>query len=211
MPHYLRPIAPCLLLALASCVEPPHASAPPPPAPTARPRVSSGTALERYLPLIDGQLYQYEFETGDGQRGLLSARIQRADARRGAWLLPGGGNVFVYAEDGVMSEGSAAATYLLKAPLTVGNRWPGAQGSVVDIRRLDVTVTVPAGTFSGCVETHEARGGDIPRSVVATFCPDVGMVSRAVTSGPKRETLTLKSFGDPVDLGPDGVRVVRED
>jgi hypothetical protein len=79
------------------------------------------------------------------------------------------------------------------------------------VKRIDAAVTVTAGSFSGCVETHEVRGGDVPLSVVALFCPEVGMVSRVVTSGPKRETLTLKSFGEPVDLGPDSVRVLRED
>lgn len=209
-----RSLSSCLgitLFGLTACtpavtVRPGPTVAPPPKA-----RVSSGTLTERFLPLVDGHLYQYEFETGEGQRGVLTARIQRSDASHGAWLLPGGGNAFVYAEDGVKSETPEGSSYVLKLPLTVGNRWPGQHLTTIEIRRTDASITVPSGSFTNCIETHETRGGDVPLEIVAVFCPDVGMVTRAVASGPKRERLTLKSFGEPVDLGPDGVRVVHED
>ncbi|MBM4356698.1 MAG: hypothetical protein FJ096_01175 [Deltaproteobacteria bacterium] len=194
------------------------ACAPTPARPAARTRpaayvpgpvFSSGTPLERFLPLVDGHRYVYEFETSDGKHGLLPVLHRRSDERHGAWEIAGGGNEFEYAADGVLTFGAAGATHLLKLPTVPGARWPGNHLSMIEVRRTDVTLTVPAGTFSGCVETHETRGGDAPLDVVAAFCPEVGMVERTVATGGKRERLVLKSYGPPVDVGPDGVRVIK--
>jgi len=176
-----------------------------------RPPLSSGTPLERYLPLIGGQVYQYEFETDAGEKGLLPVKVERTDDRHGAWLLPGGGNAFEYTSDGILTTNDDGQSYLLQTPLEVGRRFRGGHQSTIEIRRLDATATVPAGSYSGCVETFESRGGDAPFSVTAVYCPKVGMVQRDVVTGPHHERLVLKSFGAPVSLGPDGVSVTKGD
>lgn len=173
--------------------------------------LSSGTPLERFLPLVGGHVYQYAIDTEIGARGLLPVKIERVDERHGAWLLPGGGNVFEYRDDGIVTDGDQGPTYVLKAPLAVGKRWPGGRRSTIEVKQMDRTVRVPAGEWSGCIVTEEVRGGDVPLRITATFCPEVGMVERRVVSGDKEERLTLKSFGPPVELGPDGLRVLRDE
>ncbi len=169
---------------------------------------SSGTPLERYLPLVEGRIYQYDYEAGD-ERGVMTMRVQRFDDLHGAWILPSGGNVFEYRADGVVTEGDKGQSYLLQQPLEVGHRWRGAHQSWVEIRSVDLAPTVPAGSFAGCVQTIEARGGDVPLAITAVFCPDVGMISREIASGQKSERLTLRSYGAAVDIGPNGLNVIK--
>ena len=203
---FLAALTATTALACGSPLPPPRVT--PSRSATPAPRsLSSGTTLEPFLPLVAGQLYHYEFHTDGGENGLLSVRIERTDERHGAWVLPGGSNAFEYATDGVLTFGEHGSSYLLQAPLQVGRRWRGAHQSWVEVRRIDATVTVPAGTFSGCVETAESRSGDVPFSVAASYCPNVGMVQRDVSNGPRHERLVLQSFGAPVDIGPDGVSV----
>jgi hypothetical protein len=174
-------------------------------------RITSGTPLERFLPLHEGHRYLYEFETSDGARGLLPVVHRRVDATHGSWQLSGGGNDFEYVADGVLTFGSGGATHLLKAPLTPGTTWRGGNQSTVAVQRIEVALTVPAGRFEGCVETSETRGGDAPLAIVAVYCPEVGMVERSIASGGRKERLVLKSYGPPIDLGPDGVRILKDE
>lgn len=204
-------LPPLLALLLAACSTPPPRTGAAIASESRSARVvSSGTPLERFLPLVHGHIQQYEFES-DGHRGMLPVTVQRTDERHGAWLLPQGGNAFEYRDDGVVTLDEQGASHVLQAPLAIGQRWRGGHQTWIEVRRVEVTIDVPAGSFKGCVETSETRGGDVPLSIVATFCPDVGMVQRLVTSGSKHERLVLKSYGPPVDLGPDGVRILKDD
>ena len=197
------------ILALA-CTNAPPAAAPSTGSISALRALSSGTALERFLPLVGGHFYEYQFETDDGKSGILLIKIERPDERHGSWVLPGKGhNAFEYVADGVLTSGEHGVSYLLQAPLEAGRGWKGGNQSSVEVRRIDATVTVPAGTFEGCVETVESRGGDAPLSVTTAYCPKVGMVQRDMSTGTQHERLSLKSFGPPIDLGPDGTRVLK--
>jgi hypothetical protein len=179
------------------------------PAP-AEPRVfSSGLAIERWLPLVDGYVYQYDYRDGEGAEGSLTMKVQRVDEIHGAWLLAGGGNVFEYRPDGVLTDENHQQSYVLKLPLETGNRWRGAHQSWVEIRRTDAAVAVPAGNFTGCIETLETRGGDVPLTIAALFCPEVGLVQRDIASGKKTERLTLRSYQAAFVLGPEGVRIYK--
>lgn len=203
-----------LWLSLAtSCATPEPArleAASPSAATAAAPRLSSGTALETYFPLVEGHRYSYEFETDDGRRGLLSIRHRRASTLDGSWELPNGTNAFSYADDGVLTLGEGVASYILRAPIELGAEWPGGKSSKIEVTKVDLSVTTPGGAFRGCIETSETRGGDVPLSVTSVYCPDVGMVMRALTSGGRSERLVLKGYGAPLNLGPDGVRVFKE-
>jgi hypothetical protein len=66
-------------------------------------------------------------------------------------------------------------------------------------------VSVPAGSFQGCVTTQEERLGDAPIKMVTTYCPEVGIVTLEAQAGSRVERASLKQFGPPVDLGPEGV------
>ena len=49
--------------------------------------------------------------------------------------------------------------FVLKEPLEVGTTWPGEHGGKARIIAVNVTIEVPAGRFSGCVQTLEERLG----------------------------------------------------
>lgn len=180
----------------------------PPPASTQRSSepLSSGTPLERLFPLVDRATYQYVLESDEGQDVLLG-RVSRTGAKRGTLHLPGGDKRFEYAADGIkLVSAPWGPVYVLQRPVTVGHRWRGEHGGTVEIIAVDVAVEVPAGHFEGCVQTLETRGGDRPLRVATTYCPDVGIVLLEAAAGASLERAALKSYGPPVELGPDGVR-----
>lgn len=205
MPRPAPPLGPALLLvSLAGCgASAGTPAAPPEPAPQAH---SSGTAAERLFPLVDRHMYHYATESDEGQ-GRLVVRVRRAEARFGELAMSGTTKRFEYVPDGVrlLRPGSAPA-YVLKQPFAVGTTWRGEHGGTVEIVATNAQVQVPAGRFDGCLQTLEQRGGDLPLRVATTFCPDVGIVVLEASSGAQMERAELKSYGPPVDLGPDGVR-----
>jgi hypothetical protein len=172
--------------------------------------VSSGSALERFFPLVDGTLYNYTTEVfsdapTSGQ-GLLVARVHRESPTKGELRLPTATRHIEYAPDGVVSIGSTGQrSYVLQSPLAVGKTWSAEGGAQVKVTEMDIPVTVPAGTFQGCVRTQEEHFGDAPRKMITTYCPDVGIVMLEAQSGSRVERASLKQFGPPVDLGPEGV------
>ncbi len=200
-------LASSMALGCGPAVEP---TTPPPPTPTGATSAAQGN-LARYFPLLVGHIYQYETES-DGGEGVMMTRVSRADAAGGDLMGPQGTKTFQYAPDGVtLSSGGALAVYVLKAPLTVGHKWRGQEGSWVEIVAVDAAVTVPAGAYTGCVKTLEQRAGDRPLRITTAYCPDVGIVLLEAVSGSVMERVALKSYGPPVDLGPDGVRTLPPD
>lgn len=171
-----------------------------------QPAARSGTPLERLFPLVDRAVYQYAVESDEGQ-DILLARVSRHGPTTGSLQLPGGIKEFEYVPDGVkLLSREWGPVYVLKQPLELHNRWRGEHGGTVEVVRVDAVVNVPAGRYEGCVQTLEQRGGDRPIKVATTFCPDVGIVVLEAASGAALERAELKSYGPPVDLGPDGVR-----
>jgi hypothetical protein len=108
--------------------------------------------------------------------------------------------------DGIVRVDSGA--YLLKWPLSIGERWQGTRGAIVEVTQVDAHVQVEAGAFDGCIETKETFRGDEARIETTTFCPDVGPVKihTIETNAPPGEIpqeviVTLRSFGPAVDFG----------
>ncbi len=171
---------------------------------------SSGTALERYFPLVARNVYQYDVEGGDGASGTMTVRAGRSDATHGELHVPSGVRSFEYREDRVVvATASGVSATVLALPIAVGSEWRGEHGRVV-VRAVELSVELPAGSQAGCIETLESRGGDVPIAIATTYCPGVGMVRLEATSGERTERITLRSYGPPVELGPDGLSVTRE-
>lgn len=173
-------------------------------APDGQTGASSGTPAERYFPLVDGHVYHYVTRSDGGGEGLLVARVHRADERRGELRFPSGVKRFEFTREGVVR--SDTGVFVLKQPIAPGTAWAGEHGGRARITAVDAAVEVPAGRFTGCVQTVEERLGDRPARYVSTFCPDVGVVAIEAVSGASHETAELKSYAPPLDLGPDGVR-----
>jgi len=175
--------------------------------------LSSGSAVERFFPLVHGNVYHYATEDTAGKAGVMIVRAQRTDASRGELHVPGGVKSFEYHPDGVVlhkpNSMNVKPSYVLKLPLDVGTRWHGEHRGWVEILKTDTVMQVGAGSYSGCINTVEQRGGDRPLRIATTFCPEVGMVLIELASGDKNERIELQSYGPPVDLGPDGVKVIK--
>ncbi len=172
--------------------------------------VTSGSAAERFFPLVDGNAYHYEtISLGDEAKssgGMLMARVHRSSPTSGELRLPSGTRHIEYANDGVVSVSTTGGrTYVLKVPLVASSIWPGEHGGQTRITAVDVAVTVPAGSYSGCLTTEELRGGDSPMRVTTTYCPDIGIVALEAQAGSQVERASLKQYGPPVDIGPDSV------
>jgi hypothetical protein len=193
------------LLACGSS-EPPPTSVGPPAWETSgsmMPSASSGTPLERYFPLVDGHIYSYATMTETGEPGALVLTARRASPTYGELRVSARARRFAYAPEGVVNADTGA--FLLKAPLVPGSSWPGEHGGVTRVDAADLVVTVPAGSFTGCVRTVEERRGDVPVRYTTVFCPDIGVVALEVASGMSLERAELKSYAPPVFIGPNGL------
>ena len=206
------------LLMVAACTSKPPYQPPPTDQlpPLTRTHVSSGLPIEQLFPLVDGHIYNYAKQTTDGRSAdgadtaLLIANVVRTGELRGELHMSGSTRYFEYASDGltVLSATTGARTYVLKWPPTLDQQWYGEHRGRVQVTAIDQTVTVRAGSFSGCVTVVEARRGDLPARFETTFCPNVGIVLLQAASGNIEERAELVSYGPPVTIGPDGVRVL---
>jgi hypothetical protein len=197
-----------LLSTVAACSGPATSSQPSQSAllttPSGAVGVASGTPAERYFPLVDGTIYSYATESDTEGRGVLTARVHRADATHGELVFTTGRKRFSYTPEGVRSEPSG--NFVLAAPVVRGATFRGQNGGRAIIEDTAVVVTVKAGTFQGCVRVMEERGGDRRARFVTVFCPDVGIVIVEAQSADNYERAELVSAGPAVQW-KDGVTV----
>src|SRR4051812_16447005 len=102
-----------------------------------------------------------------------------------------------YFEPGGVRSGHGG--YLLKLPLSLNAQWTGDDGQV-RVTAVDQSVTVPAGTFSNCLQTVEqAQLGSATRKTSTLFCPGVGITVLEIEANEGStsisQQLRLKSFG----------------
>ncbi len=164
--------------------------------PTGASDVSSNTPAEQYFPLVDGTVYNYETQNGEGVRGILIARVHRTDQTHGALLFPSGRKRFLYSPQGVLIDPSG--DIVLPADIRVGATFRGQNGGRATIDDTSVVIDVKAGSFRNCVRVVEQRGGDQRAVYTTTFCPDVGIVVIEAQSGSAYERAELVSAGPPV-------------
>ncbi|MGC4091773.1 MAG: hypothetical protein QM756_28600 [Polyangiaceae bacterium] len=182
--------------ACAACSAP----KPPPPKPVPMPVASS--AVARYLPLLDATVLAFDsLAEQSGDKGLLVLEIRRPRPNMAELSVAGRVRRLEIDDSGVRH---ATGGYLLKPPLELHAKFPGDFG-MVEITAVDKAVSVPAGNFSGCVETtEELNGADFHKRTVTSFCPDVGIVARRTEAesneGNAVESLKLRSHGPRVDL-----------
>ena len=203
----MRPtLWPGLALALGAC----GGAASPAPAPHAEPAGSkpAGPAhsVERYFPLQHDAVFKFETrDESTGERGVLVMRVHRPSAELAGLDIGGKKRRLTVQSDGIRQ---AEGGYLLKLPIQLGASWLGRLGQV-RVTAVEQIIDVPAGRFVGCFTTEESTSN---KRVSTTFCPDVGMVAMdlegMVDGDYARQTVRLVSFGQHVDLGEPGVRVI---
>jgi len=135
--------------------------------------------------------------TENGDTGMLVARVHRTDATHAELRLSNASKRFVYTPQGVAYDGGA---FILKAPLDVSATWPGEHGGTTRVARTDAAPKVPAGSYSGCVETVEEGGRPSGSKYMTTYCPGVGMVLLEIAVPGGEARAELKSFGAPVNV-----------
>ncbi len=163
---------------------------------------SSGTPLERFFPIVHGYLWHYDTTSDEGDRGLLLVRARRTSPTEGALVTPTGARRIGFTSEGIGLLDRSA--FVLRGPLVVGTSWTGEHGGRARVEAVGLSVTVPAGRFEGCVVTIEERGGDVPVRYTTTFCPDVGIAVLDVEARRAHERAELRSYGPPVNIGPEG-------
>lgn len=177
----------------AGCGKPPPPAAPPPQAAT--------TALNRLLPLEDATVYSYDTVTEpSGERGLLILEIRRRRPDMAELIVAGRTRRLTINPHDIAH---ATGGYFLKEPLTVGATYKGDFGTV-RVTGVDKSVTLPAGAYTGCLETtEEAVSSEGEKRTVTLFCPGVGIAQRETEAEQEgmraTERITLKSFGPRFD------------
>jgi hypothetical protein len=187
-------VAPVVLgLVVASCG----------PAPATSPLGSlpTATGLARYLPLEHGTVFSYETSTEPPtEPGLLILEVRRPRPDTAELVVAGRARRLKVSGAAVAH---AAGGFLLREPLAVGATWHGDFGRV-RVTRVDLPVTVAAGSFAGCVETvEELQTREGQKRTTTAFCPGVGITVRETEAeqGALRqsERIALKSYGKKFD------------
>ncbi|MGQ4809449.1 hypothetical protein NKDENANG_02866 [Candidatus Entotheonellaceae bacterium PAL068K] len=152
--------------------------------------------VRRYFPLRVGYVWTYAERIVTAAHAVLLERlvtltiqsrheweyVAHWNFQSGRTLLP---NVRYRVMDGGVQQAELAGdraytpfAYVLKAPLVVGTTWRTVQGYPVRIVAVELSCTVPAGTFVACIETLQ-EAEPTPESRMQTwrrFAPDVGLV-----------------------------------
>jgi len=169
----------------------------PQPAPETKPKAATKVGVTRYLPLEDATVFSYETRVDpDGERGLLVLEVRRRRPELAELVVAGRAQRLNVSEGAIELVTGGA---LLREPLTEGATWRGDFGRV-RVTSVARTVTVPAGTFQGCLETvEEMTSAEGTKRTITAFCPDVGITLRETEveqdAQHATERLALKSFG----------------
>jgi len=170
-------------------------------APTASPSASPAAVvndLTRYLPLENDTVFSYAtYIEETNERGLAVFEIKRPRPELAELSLAGQVRRRYYFEPGGVR--SALGGYLLKLPLEQNATFQGDDGQV-KVTNVNLSVDVPAGKFSACIQTVEqAQLGAATRKTTTVFCPGVGITVLEINAEKEGmsvlQRLSLKSFG----------------
>ncbi len=173
-------------------------------APTTPKGPSKWTGVLRYYPLEAGMQWSFMLRENPSTPGMLLVTKVVAFDGTNAELRTGDSTTALrVASDGIVRE--PQHTYLLRWPIVHGEKWATSAGATMEVTAVERHVEVEAGAFDGCVETTERFGGDQPKVLRTTFCPDVGPVSLEATAlgmagGPVTQRAVLRAFGPPITL-----------
>jgi hypothetical protein len=154
--------------------------------------------LTRYLPLENDTVFSYETYIEDtNERGIAVFEIKRPRPELAELSIAGQVRKRYYFEPAGVR--SSQGGYLLKSPLSQNAEWTGDDGKV-KVTNVNMSVAVPAGKFSGCLQTVEdARLGAATRKTTTVFCPGVGITVLEIDAEQEGmsvlQRLSLKAFG----------------
>jgi hypothetical protein len=172
------------------------------------PRASKYKGVHAYYPFEVGMQWTFMVRLPGAPMGILKVdKVIAFDGKLAIVQDSTSSRSYSIGPNGITREPSHAP--LLKWPIVLGDKWPGAEGATVEVTKVDAKVTVEAGTFEGCVETTERVGGDAASILITTFCPDVGPVmidiaalNQAPGEPPAQHIAKLRAFGPAITLPP---------
>jgi len=172
-------------------------NAEPPKSKPAPPPVSN---VEKFCPLVADTVFAFEtFSENTGEKGVLMMSVDRPTSKTAVLTVGGKAQRLELDANGIRL---ATGGWLLKGPLTAGARFRGQFGEVL-VRSITHSLDVPAGHFTGCVETVE-ESKTVQKRVTTVFCPDVGIVmleaEGQLGKDYGRERASLRSHGPRVSL-----------
>lgn len=162
------------------------------------PVLASEGGVERLLPLRDGFVLSYWVWTAaSAEREQVIFRVERRSRERASLRTGNRVQRLELVANGVRL---LSGGYLLQTPLSLGAEWTGPIGRV-RVTAADKSIDVSAGRFVGCLETTEAGGTGLEtRTIVTTYCPDIGITEMRVLVGDREERFELRSYGPGVDV-----------
>lgn len=175
------------------------AQAPPPAAPPVH--NSEPVIVSEWLPLENDTVSDFDTAVeGTGERGRLVMQVSRPHPNQVELNVAGKIRRLTVKPEGVEI---ATGGWLLKRPFTVGATFPGLNGHVTVVS-VDKVLDVPAGHFTGCIETEEKTATN---RTITDFCRGSG-IARLVIEGSadgelRREIAELRFYGPRVDVGPE--------
>jgi hypothetical protein len=178
-------------LACIGCAAAPAAPASPPPP-------AAVSELTRYVPFENDTVFSYETYIEDSnERGIAVFEIKRPRPELAELSLAGQVRKRYYFEPAGVR--SSQGGYLLKSPLALNAEWTGDDGQV-KVTSVNSNVDVPAGKFTGCLQTVEdAKLGAATRKTTTVFCPGVGITVLEIAAEQEGmsvlQRLSLKAFG----------------
>lgn len=156
-----------------------------------------------YYPLLAGNAWSYDVDTGEPSTTLAITRVEGVD---GGVAQVRTAKAIVHYE--VLPDGirvPPADAWLIRTPLRPGATWPAPGGRTAELVAVDAVAETPAGSFEGCAEVREV-GGKLELEVRTVYCPGVGPVSVTSTmrSSVSERTLTVSARlrGYSVSLWP---------
>ena len=175
-----------------------HRAAPPV---SQAPAVLPKTGIALYLPLEDNTVLAYNTSNDLNEKGFFAVQVARKPGSLVELRAGGKSQLLTIAANAVRH---TAGGFLLKWPVRAGDTFPGEFG-LVRVVATDRTARVPAGNFSGCIETREGGGaGALQQQSTKIFCPNVGLVSfeNQVSQGSdvSSQRADLRSYGPKVDV-----------
>ena len=133
--------------------------------------------LHQMLPLKDQTVSNFRMTTDLGDEGILVLEIYRPRPELAELRIAGRAQRLAI-EDNRISQTTGGI--LLETPLKKGHAFIGSFGTVT-ISETGQLVTVPAGTYSGCLTTVEESTRP-PKRSTSTYCPGIGLVLMEVES-----------------------------
>jgi hypothetical protein len=159
--------------------------------------------VSEWLPFADDSVLEFDTSVeGTQERGRLVMQVHRPRGNLVELNVAGKVRRLELKPDGVAI---ATGGWLLKQPFTVGSSYQGLSGRVTVVS-VDRTVDVPAGHFTGCIETEESTATTVTRT---DYCRAAG-ITRLVVEGEingelRREIAELRFHGPRIDLGPERI------